>query len=74
MSDLPSASSSYGTPIRKIEAEDVHIAFVHGRSDVIELCNECVLQPIDELLGNKNSENWLSQNSIREQGQRRKQV
>lgn len=45
---LASAAHANSARAGEVTAENIRVAFVHGRADVVEFCDECVFEPVDE--------------------------
>ena len=49
---LPRAAPTDGTPASEVTTEDVDVTLVDGGSDMVELGDEGVFEPVDEHFGN----------------------
>ncbi len=50
VSHLAGTAHTHATRAGEVAAEDVRVAFVYRRADVVELGDERVLEPVDEHL------------------------
>lgn len=61
---FPCASPTRGARAREVPAQDIGVTFIHRWSDMVELSDKCVLEPIHERFREKNCEKWLAVKGI----------
>jgi len=57
---LSCASPARSARTGEVSAQHIGVTFVHRRPDVIELGNECMLEPIHKRFREKNCKKWLA--------------